>query len=553
MHWVETPSAFFFVFVILNLISMNMELLTSLFANLALVAVLFMLAKWFIKYDLAWYLRHQRGNTSFKNMRDFVYLEIRLPKDVFKTPAAMETVLLSVNQGLGHAPWTTIIHKVKWRGFVEIDKESKKWKMHIQPFQFLDKGEKPVSFYKWVQDIKFVWFVRYLNGSIRAWSSLEILSEEGNIKFILVTKRNNVELFKQSCYAQFPGVEITETEDPLNKYNYTNQKNGDTNIYVGRYSTSPKEDHLPIKTYVDYGLEKEMVKDEFKIDPLVVLLESMAQAGKGEMYWVQIIIRPTIYDGSDKTQHYNWLQNTKDKINEILGYEEKEVEIDDGHGGKKKKKVTTSKGLISLTLTEKHQVEIMQRNLEKPAFDCVMKMFYWVDKKVHPKGIDATKVAKGVMTVVNAVKPFEKPGYSKLAFDTITTDGDTPYLDPDGSWTERKRWDAWKKSKLRAAFYQEAPGVEFSWKFFPMMWKRYRVANNWDAAAGLWSEIKEYWFHPGEYPHRFVDSDGRDPMLGFVLNLEELVTLWHFPGKAFGNTESKVSAVKADPPSNLPI
>ena len=503
---------------------MDTNLLFNLFLNLAGAGFLFMFAKWFINYDMAWWLRDRRGFRAFKDMRDWNFLKIKLPRDVFKTPAAMEVVLITLNQGLGHKPGPV-----------------------LKPY----KG----PFYKWVQSIKQDFFLKYMNGSIRAWSSLEIISDAGEIYFLVVTKANNREIFKQYAYSQFPGIEITEEkEDPLNKFTYTDNKTGNSQIYVGKYAVK-KNDHIPIKTYVDYGLDKEMVKDEFKIDPLVVLLEAMSQAKKGEMYWFQILIRPTIYNEDDDkySEHkHNWKGETQKAIDEIMQAEEKEIPgKDDGHGnkGKPTKVKNYVKSMLNLSLTEKHMVEIMQKNLEKPAFDCVIKMFYWVDKNVNPKGMD---LARGIMTIVNAAKTFSKPGYNILDFESITTDGDFPFLDPDGSWTERKRRDAWKKSKLRAAFYQEAPGVEFFWKFFPMMWQRWRVSGNWDAAKGLWGEIKEYWKHPGEYPHR--TEDAYENGHGFVLNLEELATLWHFPGKVFGgNAESKVGSVKADPPSNLPI
>jgi hypothetical protein len=397
--------------------------------------------------------------------------------------------------------------------------------------------------------------LKYQSGSVRGWSSLEIISDEGEIVFQVVTKANNATIFRQYCYSQFPGVEINEGPDITDKFHYTDQKTGTTQIYVGRYTLDKDADHLPIKTYVDYGLDKEMVKEEYKVDPLVVLLESMAQAGKGEMYWFQLIIRPTIYKkGDDPSPHpYHWIEETKNKMNEILGYKEgKEIEVDDGHGGKKKEKApaTMGRGLLSLTPTEKHQVEIMQRNIEKPGFDCVCRMFAWIDKKVHPKGLT---VPKNIMTVVNATKPFSKPGYNSLNFDTITTDTDTPFLDPSGKMTEGKRGWFWRGAKLRAAFHQEAFNVEFSWKFIPMYFQRWWSGTELSWANGLIGEAKEYWYEDlGTFPHKSQNGKPNEAS-GFILNMEELATLWHFPGKAFGNIESKVAAVKADPPSNLPI
>jgi hypothetical protein len=540
-----------------------MELLTSLFANLALVAVLFMFAKWFIGYDMRWWLRVQRGKTAGSVLKKWIYLKIKMPKDVFKTPAAMEVVLLTLNQGLGHTPGP-VVPPVQFTPFYKYkdDHGIKKLKPAFRLFTYyknsdgLKKGA-AIPRWEYIQVLRENFFLRYISGSLRKWHSLEIISDAGEIYFLLVTNSNYKEIFKQYCYSQYPGVEITEEEeDPLNKFQYTNLKNGPTGLYVGGYKFKPDKDHLPIKTYVDYGLDKEMVKEEFKIDPLVVLLESMAQAKKGEMYWFQILMRPTICNPGDSPAFdpdhppYHWQKRTQDEIDKLLGKVEektgKKVKDSHGHDTDKDETMTMYKRTLSMNQTEKHQVEIMQRNLEKPGFDCQIRFFYWMDKKVFPEGLAPNKVPKGVMTVVNAMKPFNKPNYNEFGFETMTVDLDTPFLDPTGEWSEGKRGWHWKLAKLRAAYYQEATLVEFSWKYYKMIWQQYWRTGNWKRTGGLRGEISEYWKAPGEYHHRNADLD-------VILNLEELVTLWHFPGKAFGNAESKVSAIKADPPSNLPI
>lgn len=538
---------------------MNTDLLISLFANLALATILFMFAKWFIGYDMRWYLRVMRGVSAKGVLYKWAYLKIKLPKDVFKTPAAMETVLLTLNQTLGHMP-NPVFPPVEFTPFYKLKEDHGKTKVRlsISLFTFYKDATKKdkVAFWKYSQIVRTNYFLKYFNGSLRGWASLEIISDAGEIFFLAVMKTNSKEIFKQYCYSQFPGIEITEEkEDPLNKFHYTNLKNGPTGLYAGGYKfTGP--DYLPLKTYVDYGLDKEMVKDEFKIDPLVALLESMSQAKKGEMYWFQILIRPTVWNKKDSPitdpNHppYHWKEETEKKIDEILGatMEKTGKKVKDSHGhdtDKDEERKVYKRGMLGLNQTEKHQVEIMQRNLEKPGFDCQIRMFYWLDKKVFPEGLDPAKVPKGVMTVVNAMRPFNKPNYNEFGFITMTVDTDTPFLDPTGEWSEGKRSDYWKKAKLRAAYYQEATLVEFQWSYFKKIWDQYWRTGNWERTGGLRGEIKEYWFKPGEYHHK-DDND-------MVLNLEELATLWHFPGKAFGNVESKVAAVKADPPSNLPI
>ena len=50
-------------------------------------------------------------------------------------------------------------------------------------------------------------------------------------------------------------------------------------------------DVYPIKTYIDYGLDKPDLKEEFKIDPMTSVLEYMGSLKKGEQAWIQILMQ----------------------------------------------------------------------------------------------------------------------------------------------------------------------------------------------------------------------------------------------------------------------
>jgi hypothetical protein len=144
---------------------MNLDLLISLFTNLALVAVLFIFAKWFIGYDMRWWVRCQRANTISNSYKKWVYLQIKLPKDVFKTPAAMETVLWTLNQGLGHRAMPTI-PQVKYGGFFRSNpKKSLGFSFHLNPIDFHDNGKKKVKMWEWIKELKTNFFLKYQSGS----------------------------------------------------------------------------------------------------------------------------------------------------------------------------------------------------------------------------------------------------------------------------------------------------------------------------------------------------------------------------------------------------
>ncbi len=524
---------FLFVFFKLPAIlflTMDTVLFYTLTFNLFAVALLFAFTFKGTNYVMSWWLHVNRVKTlvnKFYNSK--VFLEIKLPQEINKNPAAMEIVLNALNQGLGHKPKKILVP----RPTKEVDNHG-----HKQM-----KNDGPI--YKWVNKMREEFFLKYVSGSLRMSSSLEIVSQEGDITFWVMTQPKNAEIFKAYAFSQYPGIEITEKPDYSLKYDY--QKKGG-NLYVGRWNMD-KDNILPIKTYVDYGLDRDP-KEEYKIDPLTPLLEAMASAGKGESFFFQILIMPTLDEplsDSESPQGHGivgWKKRTSNRIDQILGikrFTNAEVEAAEKEG--KKVKVgdikEQSRNAMQVTPSDKLELEMLQRNIEKPAFDCVLRMFYHVKEKKD------FNLNKGVFSVVSAMKSFGKPGYNEFKFETVTIDTDTPFLDPTGARSEGTRSWTWMLFKLRAGLY-DFEGMEAgNWDGIKTIWTRWRKGKSWDWAMVQWGEVKEYFTGVGHLPIRKENF--------VILNMEELVTLWHFPGKAFGNSQSRVQSVKADPPKNLPI
>jgi hypothetical protein len=487
-----------------------MDLVYLLFANLIIVSMLVLFSIWVTNYNMAWWLRVKRSEYLMKNFfGKLVYLEIKLPRDVFKNPAAMEILFNSLYQTLGYKPNSPFRkRKVKDDGHGHKKKE---------------------PFWEWSRDVRTEFFLTYLSGSMRLWSSLEIASIEGQIKFFLCTPEKFAEIFKSHAYSQFPGIEINQVEDYLLNFDYNKKVGGKPNIYVGKYKLA-KDDCLPIKTYVDYGLDKDP-KEEYKIDPLLPLLEGMASAQPGESFFYQILIRPTVDEEL-------WKNETKQRMDKILGITR--VEKEAGKYNPEGAILKQEKQTVQLLPHEKTELEILERNIEKNGFDCIIRMFY------HVQDAEKFHLNRGVFTVVNAMKSFGKPGFNEFKFDTITVDGDTPFLDPTGEYTEGKRKWTWFLFKLRTGFYHEGEGLEGDWATFKSIFRKWWVGKNTEWALSAWGELKEYYGMPGQFKHR---HDGNV----YIFNTEELATLWHFPGKAFGNTTGRVESVKSEPPTNLPL
>ncbi len=177
------------------------------------------------------WLRYIRADYVLKS--GSALLEIKVPKETFKSPLAMEIFFTSLYQ-TGSATFKEL----------------------------------------------------YWLGKIRPWFSFELVSIEGQVKFFIWTPAKFRNLIEAQIYAQYPTVEIHEAEDYM-----TWAEADHVNLPMwATYFKFTKKRVYPIKTYVDYGLNEDP-KEEFKIDPMTSVLEYLGSMRKGEQVWIQIIIQ----------------------------------------------------------------------------------------------------------------------------------------------------------------------------------------------------------------------------------------------------------------------
>jgi len=182
------------------------------------------------------WLRYVR--TKWISNINWVMLEIKLPKEIHKTPLAMEVVLNSLYQ--------------------------------------TPSGQ---------------WNEWYFKGRVMNWFSLELVSIEGSVHFFIRTNVMYKNIIEAQIYAQYPTAEVYEVPDYTRYVDYRG-KDGDWGLWGLTYGLT-KKDAYPIKTYVDYGLDKEGIKEEFKTDPITSTLEFLGSVGKNEQVWIQILVQPT--------------------------------------------------------------------------------------------------------------------------------------------------------------------------------------------------------------------------------------------------------------------
>ena len=191
----------------------------------------------------------------------FVLLELRIPREVMKTPLAMELFITTLHQTGGEATW--------------ID--------------------------------------RYIKGKTRPWFSLELASIQGKVKFFIWTRPSWRNFIESHLYAQYPGIEVYEIPDYAVKVTFDKEKWE----AWGCDFILTQPDPYPIKTYIDYGLDDPALKEENKADPITNVIEFLGSLGDGEQAWIQIMIQA--HKGHKKMfgKKHDWTDVAKHEIEKI--------------------------------------------------------------------------------------------------------------------------------------------------------------------------------------------------------------------------------------------
>ena len=412
---------------------------------------------------------------EFYSKQKYSLLEISIPKGQTKSPLAMEVFLNALYQPGGEGTWMDI----------------------------------------------------WLKGSTKSWFSLEIVSIGGKVKFFIWTNEKFVSIIQTQLYAQFPEIGIKEIYQGDYKNDYVANIEYDISKYKFSCSEFKKKNagHLPIRTYVDYGLDKDP-KEEFKIDPITPVLEYLASLNEGEQAWIQIGIRAPGKD-TEKPVPSDPKEAEKFRKDYKLKWYQSKAMVDWTDAAKEDVKKLTKRDKkvdkenpgnpadMKLTKLEEEKVNAVERGLSKIAFDTFIRAIYFAEKDKFSPASSAG--LSGVFKQYNTqhLNSFESkaPGV-KYAIQ-----------DKGGVRVEADKKTIFEQYKYRAFFYEE---------FIPV-----GVSNHHTA----W-KTNQFKFKKDKY----------EPTKPFIMTVEELATIFHFPGDtAKTSNVNRVEAKKVEPPANLPI
>lgn len=299
-----------------------------------------------------------------------VIFEIKLPREVFKSPMAMELVITALHQPSAG----TLIDQ-------------------------------------------------YIKGRVPAVFSLEIASIGGKIHFYIQGPDFFRNIIESAVYSQYPEAEVYEVDDYTRAVDFGSA--GTAWDLKGVEFQFTAEDPYPIKTYVDYGLDKDP-KEEFKIDPLTSLLEFMGSLGPNEQIWSQLMIT-----AAPKT----WKDVVQKELDKLLKRD------------KPKKEGETNWGEFALSSGEREKVKAVEKSLAKLAFNSGLRVLYL--------GRDG---AVKIPTYVGVLTNYKQFGAQNLnGFKpNLTASYDYFWQDPTGYFLKKKKLQFFRNYLYRCYQYPPA-------------------------------------------------------------------------------------------------
>ncbi len=343
----------------------------------------------------------------------------------------------------------------------------------------------------------FDWREVWLEGKFQLSLSFEIVSDGGDIHFYIWTPTAYRDLVESNIYAQYPDVEIEEVEDYTKKIPH-NIPNENWDLF-GFDEVTTKPNPYPIKTY-KYFEEHQEIKGEKRVDPLAGFLEGMSTLKPGEYLWYQIWVKPI-------REEIPWRKEGLEIVNKLVKRpgppKSKSIVskvadllfhgIPPEAGEEKKEGESTFISFPEMTLTprEREIVKQIEEKIAKFGYESLVRFLYLGKKDVFFKA--------------KARIPF---GFFKeISWEDLNgLKPNTKTMPKVHSSFMEKRRVYWKKRRLFRAYVKRLPTL---------------------------------------YPR---------PGGTYVLNTEELATLYHFPGKtvAPAPTIKRIESKRREPPPILP-
>lgn len=336
---------------------------------------------------------------------------------------------------------------------------------------------------------------KYLHGNVQEWFSLEIISIEGYIQFLVWTWGKYRDLVETAIYAQYPDAQLTEVQDYTTDVP-SHYPDAEWDLF-GTEFVATKPFPYPIRTWEEF--EHQGQKDEPFKDPMAAMLENMARLGPGEQIWLQMLIKPISQDwvkqseklvkkliGAKMPESKTFMNTAFDMTDKITGPILAQVL---GPSEAKPKKDEPPSKVLYMSPGEREVVELIEKKSNKIGFQTKIRLIY-----VGKKGV--FKKPRGAHAVIGAIKQLNSNDANSLKPDFKHIGPSSLWLFPDVRNNERRR----------------------------KLYRSYKGRSMWIGAKA------------------------------HIFNTEELATIWHFPTEAVhAPLIRRTEAKRGEPPTGLPV
>jgi hypothetical protein len=333
----------------------------------------------------------------------------------------------------------------------------------------------------------------WFEGAYQKSFSYEIVSLDGYTQFLIRTPAEFRNLVESSVYSQYPDAEISEVDD-YTKNVPQRYPDAEWDLYGGEFILQGPW-HMPIKTYPEFEHMIGPSETQFK-DPMATFMDLCGSLRPGEQFWFQLIVVPTGFD---------WVKEAQQKADDILGRK------------KKAKPGLALKGLEALGNASEAIIPIWQDIVPKKEDKKMTMMDLSMKEKRQLEGIHMKSTKLGFYTKIRVVYVARKEVMNKAKVFS----GFVGYIKQFGALDLNSFKPDVKITMTKTVYFRREPRL---------IAKKNKLFQNYISRS----------------------TAGRDL---YLLNVEELATIWHFPVEA--NVKSpliqKTPGRKADAPSTLPV
>lgn len=334
---------------------------------------------------------------------------------------------------------------------------------------------------------------KFWRGKKQKWFSFEIVSIEGYIQFLVRTEVEFRDLIEAAIYAQYTDAEITEVEEYVDNIPDT-YPNLDYDVMGAEFQLS-QAGAYPIRTYPEF--QYSLSKDAVFSDPMAAILENFSRVGHGENLWMQLIVEPV---GS------HWKEEGIELAKELMGHSEPHHGpsfIDTLMGVLHNLGKELLYGLFGGEAEESHDSEHESKVELTPGMKDTVEA---IEEKINKIGLKSKMrilyAAKNA--VFNPTRCIEGFVGAMNQFHQQNRNGIVPFMTTHAHYDSNHK----KSNKLKNSFVKVFKKRKMKWK-----------------TCG-----------------------------GYILNIEELATVWHFP-LPFVKTPllQKAGHKRAEAPPGLPV